>query len=570
MTQIEERQERLVELMMEQGVITAAQFEQAAQRKRVNGETLQDALINLGFVERSTLAAHEAEACGIEVLDLDQLSLSAEAAELISGEVAHRYQVLPICVRGGVLHLGTSDPFNTEAIEAVRAISGRRIVVKYIRELELIEAIERVYGSNVARMIADLKSGPDDGEAVDAGAASVVELHELAREPSVVNLVNLIILEAIEARASDIHVEPFEKELKLKYRIDGALREMSPPPHHLYAATVSRIKIMAAMNIAERFVPQDGHIAFVSSRGKVDIRVSTVPTVFGESVVMRILDRSVGLIELEHLGLDGNKLNAFERIIEKPHGILLVTGPTGSGKTTTLYAALNKLYRPEKKIITIEDPVEYQLNGINQIPVNKKRGVDFATGLRSILRQDPDVIMVGEIRDSETADIAIRSALTGHLVFSTLHTNDAAGAVTRLMDMHVEPYLLASSLEAVLAQRLVRRVCEHCREVYQPDDELFERLGKGSNGYHRENTFYHGAGCRHCRDTGYSGRAGIYELLRVNEGVKKAIMHEASASEIAKVAPEDHDPMRVDGLRKAAMGVTTLEEVLRVSEESGV
>ncbi|WP_432800079.1 GspE/PulE family protein [Poriferisphaera sp. WC338] len=570
MTQVDQQQNKLLDLLIREGAITAEQASAAIEHQQLQGGTLRESILKLGYAESGEIAAQEAAAHGIEAVDLEHTTLNTAATNMISGEVAHRYHVLPLDLQGGTLTVGMHDPFNQDSIEALRGLTGRRIALKYIRELELVEAIERVYGSNVARMIADLKGGNDDGDIGDAGAASVVELQELAREPSVVNLVNLVILEAIEARASDIHVEPFEKELKLKYRVDGALREMSPPPRHLYAAIVSRIKIMGAMNIAERFIPQDGHIAFASARGKVDIRVSTVPTVFGESVVMRILDRSVGLIELARLGLDGQKLSVFERIIEKPHGILLVTGPTGSGKTTTLYAALNKLYRPEKKIITIEDPVEYQLNGINQIPVNKKRGVDFATGLRSILRQDPDVIMVGEIRDSETADIAIRSALTGHLVFSTLHTNDAAGAVTRLMDMHVEPYLLASSLEGVLAQRLVRRVCEKCKEIYQPDDELFERLGKGDNGYHHDNTFYHGAGCRHCRDTGYTGRAGIYELLRVNEGVKKAIMHEASASEIAKVSPEDHLPMRVDGLKKAAMGITTLEEVLRVTEDSGL
>jgi type II secretory ATPase GspE/PulE/Tfp pilus assembly ATPase PilB-like protein len=321
------------------------------------------------------------------------------------------------------------------------------------------------------------------------------------------------------------------------------------------------------MNIAERFVPQDGHIGFHAPQGKVDLRVATVPTMFGESVALRILDRSVGLIDLERLGFPPQHLSRFAQMLERPHGIVLVTGPTGSGKTTTLYAALNRIYTPQKKILTIEDPVEYQLDGINQIPVNRKRGVDFASGLRAILRQDPDVVMVGEIRDRETADIAIRSALTGHLVFSTLHTNDAAGAITRLLDMGVEPCLLASSLEGVLAQRLVRCICNHCKRPDQPEPMMLQRIGQGALDA-TGGTFWRGEGCEHCRQTGYAGRTGIFELLRMTEKVRRAIMARASAAEVASAAPPDHQPMREDGFRRALGGETTLEEVLRVTQDS--
>ena len=363
------------------------------------------------------------------------------------------------------------------------------------------------------------------------------------------------------ARASDIHVEPFEKALKIKFRVDGVLHEQSPPPKNLQPAIVSRLKIMGGMNIAERFVPQDGHIGFHTAKGPVDLRVATVPTVYGESVVLRILDRAAALIGIDSLGMPDAALAGFKTQLEQPHGIVLVTGPTGSGKTTTLYAALNHLYSPELKILTIEDPVEYRLDGVNQIPVNVKRGVGFADGLRAILRQDPDVVMVGEIRDGETADIAIRSALTGHLVFSTLHTNDALGAVARLIDMGVEPFLIASSLRAVMAQRLVRRLCEHCRREAAPDPEVVRRLGhRMSEGA----TFYEGAGCRACRNTGFNGRFGIFEVVTVTDAMREAITRRASVTELAQTVDEAHAAMFEDGYRKAAAGLTTLGEVLRV------
>ena len=400
---------------------------------------------------------------------------------------------------------------------------------------------------------------------MDNGDYSPARLSELAREPSLVNLVNLIILEAIEARASDIHIEPFEHQVKIKYRIDGMLMEKAPSSKHLQAAIISRIKIMADMNIAERFVPQDGHIEFSGKNGRVDIRVSTVPTVHGESIELRLLDRTVSLIGLEELGMNAQCLEGFDKCLHKNHGIVLVTGPTGCGKTTTLYAAFKKIYSPAVKMITIEDPVEYQLEGINQMPVNPKRGLTFATGLRHILRHDPDIVMVGEIRDRETANIAIRAALTGHLVFSTLHTNDAPGAVTRLIDMGVEPFLLASSLEAVLAERLVRTICPNCKEPYKPDEHLIKNLN-GSMEIKADTIFYHGVGCNECNQTGMKGRTGMFELLRITGKLRELIAERPTTEQIIKAAPADHISMVHDGISKVLEGITTPEEIFRVSK----
>jgi type II secretory ATPase GspE/PulE/Tfp pilus assembly ATPase PilB-like protein len=594
---------KLGQILLEQGKLQESQLQEALaiQQRKAGGhngqgpqtpcvafgvpqsaqlasaQRLGELLCQLGHVD--SLAVREAlvAQAGIPWADLEKHEFSPEVLSAIPAELAFRHKVLPLAVYDRTLSLAMADPFDRLAVETVRVLCGRRVERYYCPQRELAEATRRLYGSSVARMIADLNAGSGgipkrDVSRLGSGSSDTADieltsqLQELAREPSVVNLVNLVILEAVDAHASDIHVEPFEKELRIKYRLDGLLHDAAPPPKSLQPAIVSRIKIMAGMNIAERFVPQDGHISFQSPRGKIDIRAATVPTVFGECVALRILDRSASLIELGRLGLREECLEHFGRLLERPHGIVLVTGPTGSGKTTTLYAALSRIYTPEKKIITIEDPVEYQLEGINQIPVNPKRGLDFANGLRAILRQDPDIIMVGEIRDRETADIAIRSALTGHLVFSTLHTNDAPGAVTRLLDMGIEPFLLASSLEGVLAQRLVRTICPHCRTPYQPPAELLERIGPKVGG--TGGGFCQGQRCRQCRQTGYIGRVGIFELLRITAPVRSAILRRLSAAEIAAAAPEDHEPMRADGIRKAWQGLTTLEEVLRVTQDA--
>jgi type II secretory ATPase GspE/PulE/Tfp pilus assembly ATPase PilB-like protein len=522
--------------------------------------------LDLGYVTQAQLSEALALQAGIERINLSDLSISAEIVGLVPAELVSKYNVLPLWREDGRLAVAMTDPFQPQVMEDLRLVTGCLVHRYYADPTQLENAVLRFYGSNVARMLDDLAPAEyAEDEGLGNGDFSPAKLHELAREPSLVNLVNLVILEAIDARASDIHIEPFEHEVRIKYRIDGILVEKTPSSKRLQAAIISRIKIMANMNIAERFVPQDGHIEFIGKNGKIDIRVSTVPTVFGEAVELRLLDRTASLISLGDLGMNLQMLEGFEKCLRKTHGIVLVTGPTGSGKTTTLYAALRKIYSPAVKMITIEDPVEYQLDGINQMPVNPKRGLTFATGLRHILRHDPDIIMVGEIRDRETADIAIRAALTGHMVFSTLHTNDAAGAVTRLIDMGVEPFLLASSLEAVLAQRLVRRICPRCREAYKPDENLLKNLN-GSLKTEPGATFYHGAGCGECNQTGMTGRTGIFELLRVTGKLRELIATRTTTEHIIREAPPDHVNMVHDGIDKVLQGMTTPEEIFRVAK----
>ncbi|MHC4776689.1 MAG: GspE/PulE family protein, partial [Planctomycetota bacterium] len=393
------------------------------------------------------------------------------------------------------------------------------------------------------------------------------DIHRMAEQPTLINLVNLLLLEAIQSRASDVHIEPFENELRVKCRVDGVLVEQPPPPKHLQPALIGRVKIMAGMNIAERYVPQDGHITLRFEGRKVDLRVSTVPTLYGESVVMRILDKSALRLDFDSLGMGETVQGMLDQLIAKPHGLVLVTGPTGSGKTTTLYAALSKLYDPRKKIITIEDPVEYELAGINQIPVNPKRGLTFATGLRHILRQDPDIVFVGEIRDAETAEIAIRSALTGHLIFSTLHTNDAVSSIGRLIDMGVEPYLAASVLEGALAQRLGRRVCPQCRRQTPMPEDVSHRLAPDELGRFNGQVWV-GDGCTRCNNSGYLGRIGFFELIRVNAALRRGISENRSTVQLLPLVDETFTNMRADGLIKAAEGLTTIEEVLRATQDT--
>ena len=558
---------KLGELLCELCQLDHEQLSQALREQEGRRCPLGRVLLELGYISEQQLNEALAVQAGIKAAELSEVSIDAGVIGLVPAELVSRHNVMPLWRRDGELGVAMANPLDRRAIRDLQTVTGLRVQRFYAGPDDLERAVLKFYGSNVARMLDDLT--PTDGIArgeysngdVDYSPA---KLHELAKEPSLVNLVNLILFEAIEARASDVHIEPFERQLKIKYRIDGMLVEKSPAPKRLQAAIISRIKIMANMNIAERFVPQDGHFEFAGHNGRIDVRVSTVPSLFGESVTMRVLDRSASLIDLEQLGMSKQVLEGFNQCLGKAHGIVLVTGPTGSGKTTTLYAALNKIYSPSLKIITIEDPVEYQLDGIVQMPVNPKRGLTFATGLRHIVRQDPDIIMVGEIRDRETADIAIRAALTGHLVFSTLHTNNAAGAVTRLIDMGVEPFLLASSLEAVLAQRLVRTICKRCKESYVPDASLLRSLRNSIDLEGRQ--LYRGAGCEDCLQSGMMGRLGIFELLRVNEPLRQLIAGRPTNDQIDKAAPPGHESMRHDGIVKMVAGMTTPEEVLRVTQ----
>ncbi|MFN5497432.1 MAG: GspE/PulE family protein [bacterium] len=492
------------------------------------------------------------------------------AAELLAPELAVRLGAVPVSMEGGRLLVAMLDPLDTAAVDEIAAVTSRPVRRVGLEAPAFRELMRDRYGTTAARMAETLASDdglvatPDSEHNLDAIEAD--DVHRMAEQPTLINLVNLILLEAIQGRASDVHVEPFESELRVKYRIDGVLVSQPQPPKHLQAALIGRIKIMAGMNIAERYVPQDGHITLRFEGRKVDIRVSTVPTLYGESVVMRILDKSSLPLDLVSLGRSESHRAIVDRMIEKPHGLVLVTGPTGSGKTTTLYAALSKLYDPRKKIITIEDPVEYELNGINQIPVNAKRGLSFATGLRAILRQDPDIVFVGEIRDTETADIAIRSALTGHLIFSTLHTNDAISSVGRLVDMGAEPYLAASVLEGLLAQRLGRRLCTACKESRPVSEETENRLTPEERRKFDGRQMV-GAGCDKCGGSGFRGRLGFYEIVRINSALRAAIAQNRPIHELKALLDPEFITMREDGMRKAAAGITTIEEVLRATQD---
>ena len=497
-----------------------------------------------------------------------------DAVVLIDADVAVRLRVVPLRIHDGRLIVAMIDPLDIAAADEVCTLTRLPVTRVGMEQEAFAELMRRHYGTTAARMAESLAGEADDSVEIEQNLEAIEadDIHRMAEQPTLINLVNLLLLEAIQSRASDVHIEPFENELKVKYRIDGVLAEQPPPPKHLQPALIGRIKIMSGMNIAERYVPQDGHITLRFEERKVDIRVSTVPTLYGESVVMRILDKSALPLDLESLGMDEDLRRQMDRLIAKPHGMVLVTGPTGSGKTTTLYAALSKLYDPRLKIITIEDPVEYELAGINQIPVNPKRGLTFATGLRHILRQDPDVVFVGEIRDGETADIAIRSALTGHLIFSTVHTNDALTSIGRLIDMGAEPYLVASVLEGVLAQRLGRRICPECREQVPMPEEIEHRLSAGElemfNG-----KVWRGRGCSRCNNSGHFGRTGYFELLLINAAMRRAISENRPTAELATLVDTSFAGMRQNGLHKAAQGVTTVEEVLRATqdtEESGV
>jgi len=483
-----------------------------------------------------------------------------EAIRALPADFVKRHRVLPLRIHSGTIHLATADPGNQRVIDDIRLLTGLEVEEHEAVASELLQKIADCYQVTVEQMIENLH--PERSAGVENKNLHDIEVE--ANEPTVINLVNLIISTALRERASDIHLVPFEQTLQLRYRIDGLLQEKPPPPKQLHAALVSRIKIMADMNIAERYMPQDGHIQIHHRGARVDIRVGTMPTIYGESMVMRLLEKNTKLLTPLELGLDQERSQLLTRLVEKPHGLFLATGPTGSGKTTTLYSILQGIYTPEKKILTIEDPVEYELAGVAQIPVRPSRNFTFASGLRSILRQDPDVVMVGEIRDSETAEIAIRAALTGHQVFSTLHTNDSTGAITRLLDMGVEAFLISSSLEGVLAQRLVRRICPQCRAEAPVASALREKL-QTMGGHPIEGTFFRGKGCEECRGTGYRGRIGIFELLAIGAELRELILHKRSNAELKAIAQKTMITMHEDALRKAAAGLTSLEEIVRVS-----
>jgi len=492
-----------------------------------------------------------------------------EATGLMPAERAVRLRAIPFAFAGKRLRVAMADIEDDAAADEVSLLSRRPIERVAISPEAYATLARAAYGTTAEQMASRLA----DDEEPDAGASNLEaveaeDLHRMAEQPSLINLVNLILVEAVRLRASDVHVEPFERTLVVKYRVDGMLIAQPSPPKHLQAAITSRIKIMSGMNIAERYAPQDGHITLRYEGRKIDVRVSTAPTIYGESVVMRILDKEAVNLDLVALGMREPDRAAIQKLIDLPHGMVLVTGPTGSGKTTTLYAALAKLYDPSLKIITIEDPVEYELHGVNQIPVNPKRGLSFASGLRSILRQDPDVIMVGEIRDAETAEISVRAALTGHLLFSTLHTNNAISSIGRLLDMGIEPFLLSSVIEGIMAQRLGRRICAECKVREPIADATRHRLSHAEQAMFVDGLAYRGKGCDRCGNTGMRGRVGYYEVALMNHAMREGIAARASTRTLMKAAGPDFVSMRRDGLIKAAEGSTTIEQVLGATQDA--
>ena len=484
----------------------------------------------------------------------------------ISVKFMRQSKFVPLKIEDGILRVAMADPEDFYIIDALKLACGLNVDARKGRENEILDAIERMYGAGSQSLETIIEEADRGVYDISAGTVEDTDhLRDLASEAPIIRLVNRLILNAVDMKASDIHFEPFENEFKVRYRIDGVLHQVESPPSRLQAAIISRVKIMAKLDIAERRLPQDGRIKLKVSDKEIDFRVSTLPTLFGESLVMRILDSETLILDLQKLGFPEELLNEYMELVSQPHGMILVTGPTGSGKTSTLYTTLSKINSSEKKIITLEEPVEYQLRGVNQIQVNPKIGMSFANGLRSIVRQDPDIILVGEIRDTETAEIAIQSALTGHLLFSTLHTNDAAGAITRLLDMDVENFLLSSTLLGVLAQRLVRVICPACRERIKPEEKLLRSMGISPDEAD-DIDFFAGKGCEECRGTGFKGRTAIFEYLSVNDSIRKEIMARSSTEKIKDVAAENGmKVLRQDGWRKVREGITTIEEVLKVT-----
>ncbi|MFC1703893.1 GspE/PulE family protein [Candidatus Omnitrophota bacterium] len=544
----------IVDLLLSQGLVSQEEIDKAKEESKRTGLALERALEKLGLITETDIANVRATALGVPYMDLTDYIIDAELIKLVPESLAAKYKAVPLFKIGNSLTIAMANPQDIVAQD-------------HIRQVAKIDSIEPVLATEkgIQRILDSFYAavGSIDEIIKSIGAVSPEASKQIAEEPPVIKLVNILIMQAVKDRASDIHVEPEEGNLRIRYRVDGVLHEVKTLPKKIQSAVISRIKLLGGMDIAENRRPQDGRARLKLENRDLDIRMSSFPTVHGENVVMRLLDRTSVLLGLKQLGFSDKERALFDKHIRRPHGIVLVTGPTGSGKTTTLYAALTTINTIEKNIITIEDPVEYELPLIRQTQVNPKADVTFSNGLRSILRQDPDVIMVGEIRDKGTAEITIQAALTGHLVFSTLHTNDAASALTRLIDMGVEPFLISSSIVSILAQRLVRTLCEKCREKYTPTSAVLKELG-----IKEKVSFYRAKGCRRCNNTGYTGRIGIFELLEIDEGIRRMVEEKKSADQIKeKARAQGMVALREDGLQKASEGLTTVDEVLRVTEK---
>lgn len=556
---------QVTDIFVEKGYLTPEQAEAFIQAAEADSKAIEDVFIESQLVDESGFEIVLAEAIGAEAHSLSEFTPDASTLSLIPSGLARLHGVFPVGASGNTIFVALADPLNPHPLEDIRFALGREIVQVVSFPPHVRKLIREHYGSedsNIQEILAQLggditvEEGPEEQFNLQAVTAE-------ANAAPVVKYVDLILDKAVSARASDIHFEPFETEFKIRYRVDGALYELDPPPFKLALPVISRVKVMSNLNIAERRLPQDGRIQRMINGRQVDLRVSTLPTAFGESVVLRVLDRSSVNLELDTLGMPPDIMAYILEVIEKPNGIFIVTGPTGSGKTTTLYSCLRKINTIDSKLLTAEDPVEYEIDGIIQVPINDAVGLTFSRVLRAFLRQDPDRILVGETRDAETAQIAIQASLTGHLVFTTLHTNDSTGAVTRLMDMGIEPFLISASLECVLAQRLIRKICTACRTAYEPSEQVLASLGLSIHDIGDKN-FYYGKGCEACNQTGYKGRKGIYELLKISDPIREMINDRAPGILIRQKAIElGMTTLREDGLRSIYDGLTTIEEVVK-------
>ncbi len=557
---------RLGELLVKHNLITKEQLTQALQQQDTSGGRIGANLVKLGFISEDEITAFLSRQYGVPSINLAQFEVDANVTKLIDGDMAQKYQVLPINRTGGVLTVVMADPSNIFAIDDIKFKTGLRVEPVVAAESAIRNAINRYY-DNAGMVDELLKKTVEDVDMVEEGEdqVNVSELAQATEDAPVVKLVNLVLTDAIKKGASDIHLEPYEKTFRVRFRIDGVLYDVMQPPMKLKAAITSRVKIMATLDIAERRLPQDGRIKIKVGQREMDFRVSTLPTLFGEKVVLRLLDKSNLQLDMTKLGFEPQSLKDFEEAILMPYGMILVTGPTGSGKTTTLYSALNRINKIDTNIMTAEDPVEFNLPGINQVQMKPDIGLNFAAALRAFLRQDPDVIMVGEIRDYETAEIAIKAALTGHLVLSTLHTNDAPGTVSRLLNMGVEPFLVSASCNLILAQRLLRKVCSNCKEETKVPANALVDLGFAPEEAKAIKT-YKGKGCANCSDTGYKGRIALYEVMVIRDNIKELILQGASTAELREAGRKNGmRTLRESGLQKIREGLTTIEEVLRVT-----
>ncbi|MFC1621693.1 GspE/PulE family protein [Candidatus Omnitrophota bacterium] len=555
-------QKKVEEVLLEQGLLKQEQIDKLKKESKKKGVSVGELLVQTGLVNEKDYVKATSEILGVPYIDLSNYMVDAVTLKLIPESLARKYNAIPVFKIGSTLTLAMKNPKDIMIIDDLARKSKCEIEPLLASQSSIVEAIDRYYGitGSVDEVIKDIEKDRTS----DTGKIELdyEKLAEMADQAPIVKLVNLIIMQAIKDKASDIHIEPEEDALKIRFRIDGVLHETFTPPRHLSPALISRIKVLSNIDISEKRKPQDGRFNIKIDNKEIDMRVSTFPTVYGENIVIRLLDRSSLLIGLDKIGFSKDVQEEFQGLIRRPHGVILVTGPTGSGKTTTLYSALSIIDTEEKNIITIEDPVEYHIGRVRQSQINPKAGLTFASGLRSILRQDPDIIMVGEIRDKETAEISVQAAMTGHLVFSTLHTNDAAGGLTRLVEMGVEPFLISSSVIAILAQRLVRKICENCKESYKPSSDIMGFLGCDVK------ELYRGKGCNVCKKTGYKGRIGIFEFLVIDGQIKKLITEKASSDIIKKNAADlGMKSLKDDGIIKVIKGMTTVEEVIKATKE---